>query len=116
MCPPSAQPIPAADDTPAILGSPPDRDPFAVPTALITPVVTGGARTRKADSPLRPGESGGDGSDPRLPEVGEEFLGFRLIGELGRGGFGRVYLAKQGRLAERLGALKVSAEMFHEAQ
>src|SRR5207247_10365886 len=29
---------------------------------------------------------------------------------------GRVYLAKQGRLAERLVALKVSAEMFQESQ
>src|SRR5688572_10735086 len=28
-----------------------------------------------------------------FPEVGGEFLGFRLEGELGRGAFGRVYLA-----------------------
>src|SRR4051794_30602537 len=34
-----------------------------------------------------------------MPEVGGEFLGFRLIGELGRGAFGRVYLARQGDLA-----------------
>jgi serine/threonine protein kinase/tetratricopeptide (TPR) repeat protein len=115
-CRPSVAQTPASDGTSAIFGAPRDGDPFAIPTALITPVVTGGARTRKADSPLGSGESGSDSSDPRLPEVGEEFLGFRLIGELGRGGFGRVYLAKQGRLAERLVALKVSAEMFQESQ
>jgi serine/threonine protein kinase/Flp pilus assembly protein TadD len=110
---PSVQAAGSTDDTPAVFDSTRDRDPFAIPTALITPGVTGGARTRKADSPLG---SGDDSDDPRLPEVGEEFLGFRLIGELGRGGFGRVYLAKQGRLAERLVALKVSAEMFQESQ
>ena len=31
-----------------------------------------------------------------LPEPGAEFLGFRLVEELGRGAFGRVYLARQG--------------------
>src|SRR5437016_4486865 len=30
-----------------------------------------------------------------LPEVGSEFLGFYLVEELGRGAFGRVYLARQ---------------------
>ena len=32
-----------------------------------------------------------------LPSPGDTFLGFRLIVELGRGAFGRVYLASQGR-------------------
>lgn len=114
--PPSVDPAAASDETPLNLASPRARDAFAVPTALITPVLTGGAKTRMADSPLGSKESGSDGNAPRLPEVGEEFLGFRLIGELGRGGFGRVYLAKQGRLAERLVALKVSSEMFQESQ
>jgi eukaryotic-like serine/threonine-protein kinase len=112
--PATIQPTPASDETPPLFAAPRGRDPFGIPTALITPVVTGGARTRKADSPLQSGDRGGD--DPRLPEVGEEFLEFRLIGELGRGAFGRVYLAKQGRLAERLVALKVSSEMFQESQ
>jgi eukaryotic-like serine/threonine-protein kinase len=113
--PPTVPPSAASDNAPVIFDTPPDRDAFAIPTALIGPVVTGGARTRIADRPLG-SESGGDSSDPRLPEVGEEFLGFRLIGELGRGAFGRVYLAKQGRLAERLVALKVSSELFQESQ
>src|SRR3954453_19591689 len=51
-----------------------------------------------------------------LPEVGGEFLGFRLIGELGRGAFGRVYPAHQGDLASRLVALKVSTDLFDESQ
>src|SRR5262249_39563004 len=51
-----------------------------------------------------------------LPEVGDQFCGFRLIGELGRGAFGRVYLALQGDLADRPVALKVAAGCFAESQ
>src|SRR5512135_769538 len=50
------------------------------------------------------------------PEVGSEFLGFRLIGELGRGAFSSVYLARQDDLASRPVALKVSAVRFDESQ
>ncbi|QEH32714.1 Serine/threonine-protein kinase PrkC [Aquisphaera giovannonii] len=50
----------------------------------------------------------------QLPEPGSEFAGFRLVQELGRGAFGRVYLARQGDLADRPVALKVSAELFDE--
>jgi len=52
----------------------------------------------------------------RLPEPGSDFAGFRLIRELGRGAFGRVYLARQGDLADRPVALKVSAALFGEPQ
>ncbi len=51
-----------------------------------------------------------------FPDVGTTFLGFRLIDELGRGAFGRVYLARQGDLAGRMVALKVSTEMSGESQ
>ena len=51
-----------------------------------------------------------------MPEVGDNFLGFHLIGELGRGAFSRVYLAQQGDLANRPVALKVSPECFSESQ
>ncbi len=51
-----------------------------------------------------------------LPNPGEEFLGFRVIEELGRGAFGRVYLALQGELANRPVALKVSASLPGESQ
>jgi serine/threonine protein kinase/tetratricopeptide (TPR) repeat protein len=51
-----------------------------------------------------------------LPDAGTTFLGFRLIQELGKGAFGRVYLARQGDLANRLVALKVSNDTFGESQ
>src|SRR5262249_11948521 len=51
-----------------------------------------------------------------LPEVGDEFFGFQLIGELGRGSFGRVFLARQGELADRPVALKVAANLAGESR
>lgn len=50
-----------------------------------------------------------------FPQVGTEWRNFFLQGELGRGTFSRVYLARQGDLANRLVVLKVSAESFAEA-
>ena len=49
-----------------------------------------------------------------FPVLGSVFLGFRLESELGRGAFGRVYLARQGDLANRPVALKVSADVIGE--
>src|SRR5262249_26750197 len=49
-------------------------------------------------------------------EVGDEVFGFRLIGELGRGAFARVFLAQQVDLGDRLVVLKVSAEGAGESQ
>jgi serine/threonine protein kinase/regulator of sirC expression with transglutaminase-like and TPR domain len=49
-----------------------------------------------------------------FPPVGSMFLGFQLESELGRGAFGRVYLARQGGLANRSVALKISADGFSE--
>lgn len=54
--------------------------------------------------------------DVPMPKVGDEFVGFRLIGELGCGAFGHVYLAHQGDLANRPVVLKVSADLFQESQ
>jgi serine/threonine protein kinase/tetratricopeptide (TPR) repeat protein len=51
-----------------------------------------------------------------LPDVGTEFMGFRLIDELGTGAFAKVYLAKQGDLADRYVALKVSSDIEGESQ
>ncbi|QEL20128.1 protein kinase domain-containing protein [Limnoglobus roseus] len=51
-----------------------------------------------------------------FPKVGTVFLGFHLLEELGRGAFGRVYLAEQGDLAARRVALKVAREMVTESQ
>jgi eukaryotic-like serine/threonine-protein kinase len=49
-----------------------------------------------------------------FPEAGSTFLGFRLECELGRGAFGRVYLARQGDLANRPVALKISTDALGE--
>ena len=51
-----------------------------------------------------------------MPRVGEHFLGFELIRELGHGSFATVYLAKQAELADRPVALKVSREQPGESQ
>jgi serine/threonine protein kinase/Tfp pilus assembly protein PilF len=51
-----------------------------------------------------------------MPEVGTHFLGFHLVEELGRGAFGRVFLAHQGDLANRPVALKIATNIFGESQ
>ena len=43
-----------------------------------------------------------------FPEPGEGIAGFRLLSELGRGTFGRVFLAEESLLGNRLVALKVT--------
>lgn len=49
------------------------------------------------------------------PQLGETFMGFRLVDELGRGAFSRVYLAQQADIGNRFVALKVSDQEFQEA-
>src|SRR5439155_22268013 len=51
-----------------------------------------------------------------MPEVGSEFLGFYLLAELGRGAFGRVFLAQQGDLANRRVVVNVAADVWGEVQ
>lgn len=57
-------------------------------------------------------------SDPAIqfPDVGDEFMGFGIVRELGRGAFARVYLANQPSLANRSVVLKVTTERFCESQ
>src|SRR5205807_10548510 len=59
-----------------------------------------------------------DSADVRaeMPAAGTEFCGFRILAELGRGAFGRVYLAQQRDLASRYVVLKVSPDIFGESQ
>ena len=57
-----------------------------------------------------------NGSEGDFPQIGSTFLGFRLHAELGRGAFGRVYLAHQGDLADRPVALKITRDVRVEAQ
>jgi serine/threonine protein kinase/tetratricopeptide (TPR) repeat protein len=45
--------------------------------------------------------------DPDYPEVGEELGPYSIVAELGRGGAGRIYLASELSLADRLVVLKV---------
>ncbi len=51
----------------------------------------------------------GPGDAIAFPRCGEAIGGFRLVAELGRGAFGRVYLAEESRLGNRPVALKVTA-------
>jgi serine/threonine protein kinase/Flp pilus assembly protein TadD len=52
----------------------------------------------------------------RLPHSGDEFRGFRLLRELGRGAFARVFLAEQIALAGRRVAVKISRAKRDESQ
>jgi tetratricopeptide (TPR) repeat protein len=49
-----------------------------------------------------------------FPKPGSDFCGFQLVKEIGRGAFGRVYLACQDDLAGRPVALKLSADLVDE--
>jgi serine/threonine protein kinase/Flp pilus assembly protein TadD len=48
-----------------------------------------------------------------FPQVGETVAGFALVDELGSGAFAKVFLARQGKLANRLVALKISPDTFY---
>ena len=55
-------------------------------------------------------------AEREMPRPGGEFLGFRIVEELGRGAFGRVFLAHQIELSDRPVALKVSVELAGEVR
>lgn len=57
-----------------------------------------------------------DAGEISWPVVGERFLDFDLIGELGRGAFARVYLASIPKLGGRLAALKLAWHSGAEAK
>ena len=63
-----------------------------------------------------PGCAGTWFDDANWPEVGEEFIGFKILRELGRGAIARVYLASQAKLGGRLVAVKVSLFGGYEAE
>ena len=59
---------------------------------------------------------GGCRDGEAFPKVGQTIAGFRLVEELGRGAFARVYLAQEQHLADRPVALKVSRTGSREPQ
>jgi serine/threonine protein kinase/Flp pilus assembly protein TadD len=61
------------------------------------------------------GSSNASNSGPPFPQVGEQFLGFQLKRELGRGAFACVYLAEQAELSARPVALKICRARFSDA-
>ncbi len=108
-------------------------DPLDVPTvrhpeALAAPPADGIANTRRVDvavnlaaaADLRKSDPAAaeryEAAMAAMPHVGEQFLDFKLVSELGRGAFGRVFLARQQALAERLVALKITAALHGEAK
>ena len=48
--------------------------------------------------------------------VGDKFLEFQLLAELGSGAFSRVYLSRQAELAERLVVLKIAPRLLGESR
>ncbi len=74
----------------------------------LSPADGGVAATLNQSAVNGGGASVPPGRPVEFPEPGSEVAGFRLISELGRGAFARVFLAEQTSLANRLVALKVS--------
>jgi serine/threonine protein kinase/tetratricopeptide (TPR) repeat protein len=85
-------------------------------------VQTPGPRDHAASTP-RGGVPAAGGAASRLdallaPDSGDgaAVFGFRLVKELGRGAFARVFLARQGDLADRYVVLKVSTDTRRESK
>ncbi|CAN5643584.1 hypothetical protein BH11PLA2_BH11PLA2_15950 [soil metagenome] len=94
---------------------PPDFDESAVTDLSRTPLppvmsMTQATRVRPMDV------VDADGPPMVYPKLGESFGEFHLVDELGRGAFGRVFLATEKKLADRLVALKVTRKQTNESQ
>ncbi|OWK36829.1 serine/threonine-protein kinase [Fimbriiglobus ruber] len=83
---------------------------------VIEPVVAGDRAPVAERTPIALTPPPRHRENDAAPEIGDEFLGFHLIEELGRGAFGRVYLARQGALAGRPVAVKIARDIFDESQ
>lgn len=66
-------------------------------------------------SPTRPARKNAN-NRLAFPSVGDHICGFSLLGEIGRGSFSRVFLAKDERLSERPVVLKIIQAKFNESQ
>ncbi len=102
---------PSLTDTP-----PPPTIRFAVASPPPPPPVFGSGGADEPSASGFEGEATTPAPGPRMPEVGEEIQGFRLTEELGRGTFGRVFLARQAVLAGRPVALKVTLRPSREPE
>ena len=73
--------------------------------------------TWKVGSPdSQAGSADSMSSTTRYPELGELFHGYELVGLLGTGSFRHVFLARQGDLANRFVAVKVTEVNVNEPQ
>ncbi len=87
------------------------RPASARPKDAADPEPRGGTKASGLPEP-----SATTGKTAPLPKPGETIGGFRVLTELGRGAFARVYLAEQIELSSRLVALKVSKPEGEEPQ
>ncbi|HWE38281.1 MAG TPA: protein kinase [Isosphaeraceae bacterium] len=71
-------------------------------------------RNGRSTAPAEAADSGP--TPPPFPEVGQTIAGFRLVEELGRGSFARVFRAEERPLADRPVALKVTRAGSREPQ
>ena len=90
------RPNPADIDLAADFTFDPEPDPSLVKAAPGETIEPDRKTSRREGEPLV------------FPDLGDGIGGFRLVSELGRGAFGRVYLAEESGLGNRLVALKVS--------
>jgi serine/threonine protein kinase/Tfp pilus assembly protein PilF len=74
------------------------------------------SRTGHVPNGLADADSSGTHARGGLPRPGDELAGFRIVLELGRGAFARVYLAEEVNLGRRLVAIKVSPPEGDEPQ
>jgi serine/threonine protein kinase/tetratricopeptide (TPR) repeat protein len=114
----NAQSVPPSTTTPPPVGQLPVEDTPTIRNWVGNPVVALNAAARP-----QPGQSAASSAAERLqraidllPVVGQMFAGFELVAVLGRGTFGRVYLARQGELSDRFVALKISTNLTGESR
>ncbi len=115
---------PRADDRAEALDGPPTiRVPAVCPVASDGPPLPSPAVTPPPLGALpfscSVWSASGEDDVPRArrhPTVGDTLFGFKLVAELGRGAFARVFLAHQEALADRPVAVKVTLRPTREAQ
>jgi serine/threonine protein kinase/Tfp pilus assembly protein PilF len=104
-------------DCPTLVTNPP---PDPIGGTLVVDDLLVAANADDAGSLLsgvpQPGPAGMPNPRDPFPPVGATFLGFRIEAELGRGAFGRVYLARQADLSGRPVALKVAPNIVDESR